>query len=47
LITPAYPFLDFEPCAELPVDRGVPDDLWRSQEPAERGGLFDQGDADQ
>jgi hypothetical protein len=37
-----YPFLKFGVAADFPVEQGVPDKLWQSQEPRQRPTLFDE-----
>jgi hypothetical protein len=41
-----YPFLKFGVAADYPVEQGVPDKLWRSQEPRQRATLFDEDPSD-
>jgi hypothetical protein len=42
MFTREYPFLKFGVAADYPVEQGVPDKLWRSQEPRQRATLFDE-----
>ncbi len=35
-----YPFLQFGVADDFPVEQGVPDKLWKSQEPRQRASLF-------
>ncbi len=41
-----YPYLKFSAAADFSVEQGVPDNLWKSQEPRQRASLFDEYSSD-